>query len=66
MGLPGISVPTGMVGSTPMGVQLVSARFREDLLLDAAEAIEQAAGFVADLVELPWHSHTSPGKEASP
>lgn len=45
LGLPGISVPTGLHGGVPVGVQLVSARFREDLLLDAAEAIEAAAGF---------------------
>lgn len=45
LGLPGISVPTGMHGALPMGVQLVSARFREDLLLDAAQAIESAADF---------------------
>jgi amidase len=45
LGLPGISVPTGTYGSAPMGVQLVGARFREDLLLDAAQAIESAAAF---------------------
>ena len=47
MGLPGLSVPTGMAGGLPTGVQLVGWRFREDLLLRAAEIIEQAAGFSA-------------------
>jgi amidase len=47
MGLPGLAVPTGMAGTLPSGVQLVSARFREDLLLRAGEIIEQAAGFSA-------------------
>lgn len=40
LGLPGISVPTGMAGPVPMGVQLTAPRFREDLLFDAAEVIE--------------------------
>ena len=45
MGLPGLSVPTGVVGGLPVGVQLVSSRFREDLLLRAGEMIEHAAGY---------------------
>ena len=40
MGLPGLVVSTGMVGAAPVGVQLISARFREDLLLAAGDAIE--------------------------
>lgn len=44
IGLPGISCPTGVDGSTPMGVQLVAGRFREDLLLDAAEVMEARCG----------------------
>ena len=40
MGLPGLTVSTGLVGRVPVGVQLVSARFREDLCLAAGEAIE--------------------------
>jgi amidase len=40
LGLPAISVPTGLSDGLPMGVQLVASRFREDLLLDAAETIE--------------------------
>lgn len=43
LGLPGISVPTGIVDGLPMGVQLMAGRFREDLLLDAAEIIEARA-----------------------
>jgi amidase len=44
LGLPGIAVPTGVVDRTPSGVQLVAARFREDLLFDAAEIIEARVG----------------------
>jgi amidase len=40
MGLPGLSVAAGFVGSTPVGVQLVATRYREDLCLLAGEAIE--------------------------
>jgi amidase len=44
LGLPGLSVPTGLVEGLPMGVQLVSSRFREDLCLLAGEVIEKSAG----------------------
>jgi amidase len=40
LGLPGVSVPTGLAGNLPMGVQLIGPRFREDLVLDAVEVIE--------------------------
>jgi amidase len=46
LGLPGLSVPTGMAGGVPIGVQLMAWRFREDLLLEAGQALEQAAQFV--------------------
>ena len=40
LGLPGMAVPTGVADGLPVGVQIVGPRFREDLVLDAAEAIE--------------------------
>jgi amidase len=40
MGLPGLTVSTGLVGTTPVGVQVVAGRYREDLCLAAGEAIE--------------------------
>ncbi len=40
LGLPGVSVPTGLVEGVPMGVQIIAARWRDDLALDAAEVIE--------------------------
>jgi amidase len=40
MGLPGLTVSTGLVGRVPVGVQVVSGRFREDLCLLAGDAIE--------------------------
>jgi amidase len=42
LGLPGLTVSTGLVGRTPVGVQLIASRFREDILLDAGAAIEAA------------------------
>jgi amidase len=43
LGLPAVSVPTGLSGGVPLGVQLIAGRFREDLCLDAAEIIEAQA-----------------------
>jgi len=40
MGLPGLTVTTGLVGRVPVGVHLVAGRYREDLCLLAGEAIE--------------------------
>jgi amidase len=40
MGLPALTVSSGLVGRVPVGVQLVSGRFREDLCLLAGDAIE--------------------------
>jgi amidase len=40
LGLPGLTVSTGLVGRVPVGVQVVSGRFREDMCMLAGEAIE--------------------------
>jgi amidase len=40
MGLPALTVSTGLVERVPVGVQVVSTRYREDLCLEAGEAIE--------------------------
>jgi amidase len=40
MQLPALTVSTGLVGRVPVGVQVVSGRYREDLCLSAGEAIE--------------------------
>jgi amidase len=47
LGLPGLSVPTGVVDGLPVGVQIVSTKFREDRMLAAGEVVEQAAKFSA-------------------
>ena len=51
LGLPAAVVPVGMVGTGPVGVQVVASRYREDVALAAAEAIEARAG---RLVEALW------------
>jgi len=43
LGLPACAVPVGSNEGLPQGVQLMGDRFREDLLLDAAQAIEDRA-----------------------
>jgi amidase len=44
LGLPAAVVPVGLAAGAPIGVQLVASRYREDLCLDAAAAIEARAG----------------------
>ncbi len=45
LGLPAAAVPVGLDGAgLPLGVQIIGPRFREDLCLDAAAAVEQAVG----------------------
>jgi amidase len=44
LGLPAVSVPTGVWGGLPLGVQVIGGRYREDLCLDAAEVIEAQRG----------------------
>lgn len=50
LGLPAGNVPAHFDTETdmPIGVQIVGRRFREDMILDACEAIEQRAGVMAD------------------
>ena len=43
LGLPACAVPVGCDDGLPQGVQLIGARFREDVLLDAAQALENSA-----------------------
>jgi len=46
LGLPGAVVPVSLHDGKPIGVQLIAGRYREDLALDAAAAIEKRAGML--------------------
>ena len=46
LGLPGAVVPVTVHDGRPIGVQLIAGRYREDLALDAAAAIEKRAGIL--------------------
>jgi amidase len=43
LGFPSVVVPTGTAGDSPVGVQVIAGRFREDICLAAAEVIEARA-----------------------
>ncbi|WP_063692791.1 amidase family protein [Bradyrhizobium stylosanthis] len=53
LGLPGAVVPVAVHDGKPIGVQLIAGRYREDLALDAAAAIEKRAGV---LVHRLWET----------
>ena len=49
LGLPAACVPTGLADGLPTGVQVVGQRFREDLCLAGAEAIEKRLGIITPI-----------------
>jgi len=49
LGLPAVAVPTGVVGGLPTGVQVIGARYREDVCLDAAEVVERRLGTITPI-----------------
>ncbi len=49
IGFPAAVVPVGVAGGLPLGVQIIGARYREDMCLDAAEAVEQALGLITPI-----------------
>jgi amidase len=46
LGLPAVAVPVGMGDSLPQAVQVIGPRYREDLCLDAAAALEDCVGII--------------------
>lgn len=44
VGVPAVAVPTGVVDGLPYGVQVIGRSYREDLCLEAAEALERRLG----------------------
>jgi amidase len=49
LGLPAAVVPVGVANGLPQAVQLIADRYREDLCLDAAEAIEARLGSITPI-----------------
>jgi Asp-tRNA(Asn)/Glu-tRNA(Gln) amidotransferase A subunit family amidase len=58
-GIPAISVPVGLEDGLPIGLQLQAAWGRDDLLLDAAEALERAN-------QRRWVDRRAPSPAAAP
>jgi amidase len=49
LGLPAACVPTGLANGLPTGAQIIGDLFREDLCLDAAEAVERTVGVLTPI-----------------
>lgn len=49
LGLPAACVPIGLSDGLPVGVQIAGRAFREDLCLDAAEAVERRLGSITPI-----------------
>ena len=60
LGLPSCAVPVGADAGLPQGVQLIGARYREDLILAAAETIERSAPRLTPILVSEVGSRTEP------
>ncbi len=49
VGLPSVTVPVGKAEGVPQAVQIIGPRYREDLALTAAEAIERRLGIITPI-----------------
>ena len=49
LGLPAVALPVGIEDSLPQAVQVIGPRYREDLCLDAAAAIEERLGLLTPI-----------------
>jgi amidase len=49
LGLPAVALPVGIRDGLPQAVQLIGPRYREDLCLDAAAAIEDHVGIITPI-----------------
>ena len=49
LGLPAVALPVGTGDGLPQAVQVIGPRYREDLCLDAAAAIEDQVGVITPI-----------------
>jgi amidase len=49
LGLPAVSLPVGVADGLPQAVQVIGPRYREDLCLDAGQAIEASLGAITPI-----------------
>ena len=49
LGLPAVAVPVGVADGLPQAVQVIGPRYREDLCLDAGQAIEASLGIITPI-----------------
>jgi amidase len=49
LGLPAVAVPVGVEGGLPQAVQVIGPRYREDLCLEAAGAVEERVGILTPI-----------------
>ena len=49
LGLPAVALPVGVADGLPQSVQVIGPRYREDLCLDAAQAVEERVGILTPI-----------------
>ena|SRR5215469_13522181 len=49
LGPPAVALPVGIGGGLPQSVQVIGPRYREDLCLDAAAALEDRVGIITPI-----------------
>jgi len=49
LGLPAVALPVGIGDNLPQSVQVIGPRYREDLCLDAAAALEDRLGIITPI-----------------
>lgn len=49
LGLPAVALPVGIADGLPQAVQVIGPRYREDLCLDAAAALEDRVGIITPI-----------------